>query len=75
MGRTMKKIAWTFLGLIVVFALYEAFLFLQIDSCLDRGGAWDYPKKECVLEGNMSIKKMECLSKRGTWNLKGQFCE
>ena len=36
--------------------LYHAFLFaahdfnryvLQIDSCLDAGGSWDYEKQEC----------------------------
>jgi len=32
---------------LVWFVAREASEFLQIDTCLDRGGRWDYDREEC----------------------------
>jgi len=41
---------YLFLGITVVIFIAGFWLRgqLQIDSCLDNGGKWDYEKKECI---------------------------
>ena len=58
--------------LLIIFVLiliaYEIMIFLTIDACLDLGGAWDYPKGQCVQDNNLSLIEIECLSNKGTWD-------
>ena len=51
--RIIKRIC-----LVIIFFLFFSFLafllisnseWLRIDSCLDRGGSWNYEKEVCVL--------------------------
>ena len=48
---------------------------LEIDKCLDRSGAWNYPKGFCVTDNNISIEEIKCLSKHGNWNQEKRLCE
>jgi len=50
-------------------------MFVKIDSCLDSGNAWDYPKNICITDDNISLAHIQCLSKKGHWNKQIQYCE
>ncbi len=71
MGRTVtkKNILLSLLLLyIVILVIYKIVVFLKVDFCLDSGGAWDYHKSMCSNDENNSIKELQCLSNRGTYN-------
>ena len=55
--------------------MYKIVTFFRIDSCLDNGGAWNYPKSMCVSDKNISKEEVECLSKHGNWNQENKICE
>jgi hypothetical protein len=40
-------IFWVVIVVIVIFVVMQFFEFLQIDSCLDSGGRWNYEKEVC----------------------------
>lgn len=51
MTKIKRRIVW----LILVFAIGAAvvpwlYREIQIDKCLDAGGAWDYEGKHCIFE-------------------------
>jgi len=71
----MKKIMIIlFLFLVGSWVLYKVIIFFKIDSCIDRGGAWDYVKNICNNDMNSSIKEIQCLSKRGTYDKETRTC-
>jgi len=44
------KYIWIVLTIFtVVYLFYRIKMFDTIDSCLDKGGAWNYPEKRCIL--------------------------
>lgn len=50
---SVKKIALGVLMIVLVVALvYWARNYLQIDSCLDQGGRWNYEKSVCEYSNN-----------------------
>jgi len=71
----MKFIKIFFLLLIAFFLIYKIILFFKIDSCLDKGGAWNYPKNICNTDSNSSLNEIQCLSQRGNYNIDTQICE
>ena len=51
MKKSTKRIAWA----VVILGLGGAFTVwlygeIQIDKCLDAGGAWDYEQHHCVFQ-------------------------
>lgn len=72
MGRTIMKILKIIFLLLIIFRII---LFIRIDSCLDKGGAWNYPKDRCNTNINSSLNEIKCLSKRGNYNTNTQTCE
>jgi len=71
MDRTVTKkniLLSLFLLYIVILAIYKIVIFLKVDFCLDSGGAWDYHKSMCSNDENSSIKELQCLSNRGTYD-------
>ena len=38
--------------MLTVYGYIKAKYFFEIDSCLDKGGSWNYQKKECELDNN-----------------------
>ena len=49
MTRKPAAILVVLLAIVVVLADY-AIEFMQVDSCFDRGGAFDYSTKQCITE-------------------------
>lgn len=49
MSKKVIKISIIVLGIVLlsVYAVNRVILFFQIDSCLDRGGSWNYERNEC----------------------------
>ena len=47
----MKKVILAFVGgvflCLVVFGVFKAKRWLEIDACLDSGGSWNYQKNRC----------------------------
>ena len=62
--------------LIVIMSLlsFKLYIFFQIDHCLDKGGAWDYPKKICIFDDNLTIEEMKCISKKKHYNKRTKTC-
>ncbi len=49
----------------------------NIDSCLDRGGCWDYIRKKCEMnnQGFCVKNSKDCKNLwNGFWNEKEQYC-
>lgn len=59
---------WIVLGAIAIYcgALFCAHDFdpdfLKIDTCLDRGGVWDYENRRCILPEETGLESEEPLS-------------
>lgn len=51
MTKTKRRVIWLLLVLAVSIPL-AIWLYgqLQIDKCLDAGGAWNYEQQSCILE-------------------------
>lgn len=71
----MKILKVVLIILIALYLIYEIILFIKIDICLDRGGAWNYPKGFCVLDNNISINEIKCFSEKGNWDINNNICE
>ena len=71
----MKIFKIILLSLLAFYLLYKITIFVKIDSCLDKGGAWDYPNKLCVTDNNISLNEIKCLSEHGNYNLNTAICE
>jgi len=54
---------------------YQVYIFFKIDSCLDKGDVWNYPKSICISDDNLSIDAIKCLSIKKTWDKEKQVCE
>jgi len=75
MGRTIVKIIKFFIYILIVFFfIYKIIIFFKIDSCLDAGGAWDYPKNICNNVENSSTEEIQCLSNMGTYDRATKQC-
>ena len=70
----MKILKFILLSFLSIFIAYKIVIYIKIDTCLDGGGAWDYPKDICVKDKDISLDEVQCLSKRGTWNRKNKNC-
>ncbi len=42
-----KKIFFVILSILLLPILWQIFVFLRIDTCLDNRGVWDYEMKKC----------------------------
>lgn len=51
--------------------------FLKKDSCLDKGGCWDYIRKKCEMnnQGYCIKNSDECLKKNGVWDKQKRYCQ
>lgn len=51
MKKSTKRVVWAVLILLFVGA-FAAWLYgeIQIDKCLDAGGAWDYEQRHCMFQ-------------------------
>ncbi len=70
----MKIVKVLLSSFVIIYLMYKVFIFFKIDSCLDQGGAWDYPKNICISDDNISLNEIKCLSERGTWNSNMEIC-
>ena len=48
--NTRPVIGYLLLGVGLVLAIFGVNEFLAIDSCLDRGGGWDYAARRCSFD-------------------------
>ena len=75
-GEEMNRIKLLFITVFIlgiVYSIFEGYKFLLIDNCLDSGNVWDYIKNICI-EDNLSIQKIKCFSKRGSWDKGENIC-
>ena len=51
MKKSTKRVVWAVLILLFVGA-FAVWLYgeIQIDKCLDAGGAWDYEQRHCMFQ-------------------------
>jgi hypothetical protein len=49
--KSTKRVAWSALALLLI-GVFAIWLYgeIQIDKCLDAGGAWDYEKHRCMFK-------------------------
>jgi len=71
----MKIFKIILLSLIVLYVLYKITIFIKIDFCLDKGGVWNYPNKLCIIDSNISLNEIKCLSEQGNYNINTTSCE
>ena len=50
--------------------------FIEIDSCLDRGGCWDYIRHRCEMDdqGYCERNEKECIERHGLWEEDKKYC-
>jgi hypothetical protein len=70
-----KILKFLLLSFLLIFIIYKIIIYIKIDTCLDIGGAWDYPKNICITDKNISLNQIQCLSKKGTWDIKNKTCK
>jgi len=71
-----KKIYILLFSLLIVVAVLAtpcAKKMLDIDKCLDRGGAWDYKHNVCVSSKDQDSIN-ECINKCGQWDFESKQC-
>lgn len=72
--RYLQALLVLLLTVAVVFIIAYAKKMLDIDSCLDRGGAWDYQRDLCVSSRDQN-QINECIKKGGQWNFDSRQCK
>jgi len=68
MSRDRKQKYLLYFVLMIVLIAASMFMnsrFVEIDSCLDLGGAWDYDRNIC---------SSECISDGGSWDVEKSIC-
>ena len=61
--KTIKTLVITFLLIALIgFGYFKMIRFFEIDSCLDKGGRWNYEKKVCELNNNMPVETLQTVS-------------
>lgn len=69
-----KKVIIIIAVIAILFLGSLAKKFLVIDSCLDRGGRWDYENKKCV-EYEKVLEVNKCLNYGGRWDYEQEECK
>ena len=51
-------------------------LFMEIDSCLDSGGCWDFIRHRCEMndQGYCERNEQECIEHKGIWDKDKNYC-
>ena len=51
--------------------------FLDVDSCLDGGGCWDYVRHRCETkdQGYCCRNEQECIERNGKWQENKKYCK
>ena len=57
-----------FIGIAFLFWLYVSYVDIDIDRCLDRGGAWDEETSACFID------EEKCLDYKSLWNEERGTC-
>ena len=76
-SKVKKVVKWMFLlvvgvpvlfalGLFLIIVIFDPY-FLQIDSCLGRGGRWDYDSNECEESSGVPAYPYACTQAGGIW--------
>ncbi len=61
--KTIKILVITLLLIALTgFGYLKMTHFFEIDSCLDKGGRWNYEKKVCELDNNMPVETLQTVS-------------
>ena len=61
--KTIKILVITFLLIALTgFGYLKMTHFFEIDTCLDKGGRWNYEKQVCELDNNMPIDTLQAVS-------------
>ena len=49
----------------------------KVDSCLDRGGCWDYIRHRCEMndQGYCERNEQECIDRKGIWDEDKKYCQ
>ncbi len=71
----MSVFKWGVVYLIVLVLLgWYGFLEVEIDECVDLGGAWDESNQSCV-DDPFRKRKSSCFESGGGWNYQMNICE
>lgn len=67
-----------FVVTLVILAIVALFIWephiIQISSCLDRGGSWDYELEKCREASGYPMTPYDCILAKGDW-IYGEGCK